>query len=196
MAAASPTHASLLDHVDLPALRAAAAGLGPPFGVLAACLVAGGALAHDPDEPDWADRDRLVPGDTAAAAALSAALLAAGHPGGVDPLPAHEAAPFAAGLAAASRLDGAIFRTWCVLGRDGLAHGATWEAARTGREAGLRTLTALVAADAEACADARAVFGAAGWRVATCRGDDPAEVLAALDHALAADRPSLVTARA
>jgi transketolase len=204
---------SLSDRADLASLRAAAARYEGRFATVAACLVAGGALEHDPDDPEWPDRDRLVVGDLAAAAALTAALAEAGHaqPGptdprpqggtapapaaaGLAPLPAWGALPHAVGLAAASRLDGGVFRTWCLLGPGAVDHGATWEAARTAAGARLDTLVALVAARSEAVAEALRVFDAAGWHVTSGRGDEPAELLGAFDLACAAAAPALVAA--
>jgi transketolase len=201
---------SLSDRADLPALRATAAGLDGPFATVAACLVAGGALEHDPGEPDWPDRDRVIAGEADAASALSA-LLSVDEPQvgaaadaldrsgvrateAIRVLPAWEALPLAVGLAAASRLDGGVFRTWCLLGATAVHHGATWEAARAAADVHLDTLVTVVAAPKDAAAEAARVLEAAGWQVTPARGDDPAELLGALDRALAAARPVLIAA--
>jgi transketolase N-terminal domain/subunit len=58
----------------------------------------------------------------------------------------------------------------------------------------LDTLVTVVAAPKDAAAEAARVLEAAGWQVTPARGDDPAELLGALDRALAAARPVLIAA--
>lgn len=192
---------SLLERADLRRLRAAAEH--GPGAIPVACLLQGGALAFDDDEPDWPERDRLILADGSAAAAASAridpaALAAALVPGGAGtrwaPAPAQTALAVAYGLAAAAHLAGGLWRTWCLLGDDAADAGGTWEAALAAGEAGMTDLTAVVVGRSPGAA-AR-LFAAAGWRVDEVEADDAAAVLAALDVVLqGASEPTAVLAR-
>lgn len=192
---------SLLDTVDVARVRhtAAAAG-GDVAGTAAlACLLVGGALQHDPDDPAWADRDRLVVGGGDLDAAAAAVFAAAGVPT-ADTAPRWlDAGPgalaVAYGLAAGSALDGGVWRAYAVLDAGACADGVVWEAACAA--AGARVpLTALVsAADRDAADRATGLFDSAGWPVSRVTTGDVVAVLADLDRALASAVPAVVVER-
>lgn len=166
---------SLLDEADLSAVRAAAGARPGAAGVVLACLLEGGALAHATDDPDWADRDRLVVGS----AALAAAVVEAGGPVAVDVVAGGGALGLAAGLAAASVLDGGVSRVFCLLGEDALDDGLLWEGALAATGP---TLVAVLLVGSAAEGRARALLEAAGWRTASASATEPLEVLGALDR--------------
>jgi transketolase N-terminal domain/subunit len=179
---------SLLERADLAALRRTAAARPGPFGPLVTCLAEGGALAADPADPEWADRDRLVVADDAAAQAVRAAFGAAGW---ICAAPG-EALATALGAAMAAELDGAVFRAWCLLGPDAVDDGFLWGPARAA--AVLRVPPVVVAVapghGARGLADC---MHAAGWAVHRAAATDVVALLGALDHALhPGDRPVLV----
>lgn len=168
---------SLLDEADLAAVRAAADARGGSLGVVTACLLEGGALAHAPDDPQWPDRDRLVVGS----AALRSALGEAGGPAAVALDGGGRALAVAVGLAAACALDGGVCRVFCLAEGDTIDDGLCWEAAMAAAWAG-PSLIAVLAVDAAGAETARGLFGAAGWRSATASASEPVEVLGALDR--------------
>ena len=176
---------SLLDTANLPALRDLARG--GPAPAIAAALIDSGLLQFDPDDPTWADRDRLVVGGESVVTALRHRLEAAGAP--LEPT-AHVAGPAATavalGAAVASSLRGGIWRTWCVLDEGACDEGRTWEGARAAAEAEVRALTALVAG-----VGSLKLWQACGWKTQTVPAEDPAWLLGALDHALT-DGPTAV----
>lgn len=175
---------SLLDTADVPALRSLARR-GPAIG-LAAALIDTGLLQFDPDDPAWADRDRLVVGGPAAVAAVRERLDSAGA--ALQPtahVAAGEALAVALGAAVAARLDGGIWRSWCVVDETVCDDGRTWEAARAAPD-DLPTLTVLAVGD-----DSEALWRACGWAVHVVPPDDPVWLLGALDQALSG-RPTAV----
>jgi transketolase N-terminal domain/subunit len=180
---------SLLDGVDLGALRQAGGG---GFAGLVAALVTGGAVQQDPDEPEWADRDRFVLGAPAAREAVRAAFAASpDHPdsGWVDAGEAGRALALAYGMAAASRLEGGTFTVHCLVDAAALDDGRTWEVLRSARASRVRVLRPYaVLPDDGADAFAR-MLRAAGWVVATADAGDVIEILGALDQARARREP-------
>lgn len=186
---------SLLDHVDLAAVRRAAARHDGPFATALACLVDGGVLTVDHDDPCWADRDRLVVGARSAVPAVAAwlgepvtdpttgaASWVGAEPGG--------ALAMAVGAATSAALDGGVLRAWCLLDDAAISDGAVVEAAALARRAGMAA-PALLAVVTPAGADHLAAqLAVAGWSGSRCLADDPAELLGALDHVLGArERP-------
>jgi len=101
-----------------------------------------------------------------------------------------DALALALGAALASRLDGSVWRSWCLLGEDAVDDGRLWEVATAAREARADMLTVLGAGTAAA-----ALWHACGWTVHTAPAGDPAWLLGALDHAVAAG-PAVVLATA
>ena len=178
---------SLLDDADLAAVRAAARRRGGAGAVPVACLVEGGALAHDPADLQWADRDRLLVAGTAWRAPVTAALADAGYPEGEGQVHVDggRGLAVAAGAAAVADLDGAGARVYCLLDADMIDDGLTWEGALAGANA--PALTAIVLVAASAVERARGLFATAGWRTAIGAADDPVEVLGAFDLAHADD---------
>lgn len=164
---------SLLDEADLSAVRAAAAERPGAAGIVVACLLEGGALAHAADDPDWPDRDRVV-----ASTSMAAALSDAGGPVPVAAIDGGRGLAVAAGLAAASAFDGGVSRTFWLAEGDATDDGAVWEAALAAGPG----LIAVLLVDAAGAARAQRLLGAAGWRCATGSADDPVEVLGALDR--------------
>ena len=169
---------SLLDRCDLAALRAAAARRGGRYSTLVTCLADTGALAFDPDDPTWTDRDRLLAGDVHAADAFRAAL----GPWGWWHAPPGQALAQAVGAANAAHLDGGAFRSWCVLGPGAAGDPLLPEAAAAGA-ATHAPVTAVVADGPSLVAVAR-LFTAAGWRADQVDARDPVALMSALDHAL------------
>ncbi len=178
---------SLLDDADLAAVRTAARRRGGVGAVPVACLMEGGALAHDPTDPQWADRDRLLVSGTSWRVAVTAALVDAGYTGGAGQVPVDggRGLAVAAGAAAVAELDGAGARVYCLLDADALDEGLTWEGALAGARA--PALTAIVLVAPSAVGRARRLFATAGWRTAVGAADDPVEVLGAFDLAHADD---------
>lgn len=184
---------SLLDRADLAALRAASRRGTGPWATIVACLLAPGVVLRDPADAGWPDRDRLVVGDPAAGEALERGLAAAGHEprtAWVDATGGYALA-LARGLAAASDLDGGIFRVWCLLGEGAFGDGPTWAAAA---DAPAGSLVLVTAAPAHGAARLARLLSTAGWRVGRARAGEPAEVLGGLDHALLGDRPGALVA--
>lgn len=178
---------SLLDAADVSTLRGLV-GKAPDVAI-AAALVDAGVLQFDPDDPMWGDRDRVFVGGRGVAAALRERLTAAG----ADPdavlleVPAGgDALALAFGAAAASRLDGGVWRAWCILDAEACDDGRIWEVAQSVPASGIVELTVLgVGTDSER------LWRACGWNVQRARFDDPVWLLGAVDHALAAP-PSVV----
>ena len=158
------------------ALRSIAqANSGHPGGSLSAAeivtaLYFGGVLKHDPDRPDWPDRDRFILSKGHGAPILYAALAERGyfpvdelptlrqvnsrlqgHPvQGITPGVEASTGSLGQGLsigighAIAGRLDGKLYRTWVVLGDGECQEGQVWEAAMAAPNYELDTLTAIV----------------------------------------------------
>jgi len=129
-----------------------------------------GVLRVRPDEPGWADRDRLILSKGHSAVSLYAVLARAGFmPEGLlqqfacplSPLGAHpnrrkvpgveantgalgHGLPFGVGCALAARMDGSSRRVFVVLGDGELQEGSNWEAAMLAGHRRLVQLTAVV----------------------------------------------------
>jgi transketolase len=129
-----------------------------------------GVLNLDPAQPQWADRDRFILSKGHCSAALYSVLakrgffevealktfmapLSAlnGHPNrrkvaGVEANtgPLGHGLPIGVGCAIASRLAGASWRTFVVLGDGELQEGSNWEAAMAAGHRGLSNLTAII----------------------------------------------------
>jgi transketolase len=151
-----------------------AAGVGHPGGDLSAAdiLVAlyFGTLRYDALRPDWPDRDRFVMSKGHCSAVLYATLATAGffdralldtymqpmsilngHPDrnkapGVEANtgPLGHGLPVAVGMALASKMDGASWRTYALTGDGELQEGSNWEAAMAAGHFGLDNLTVIV----------------------------------------------------
>jgi transketolase len=145
------------------------AGSGHPGGSLSVIdLVVAlffGRMRHDPQRPDWPDRDRLVLSKGHAVPALYAAMARAGyfpedrlvtlrkfgsplqgHPDRTQ-LPGIEAATgslgqglsIAAGMALGLRMSGSPARVYCILGDGEIQEGQVWEAAMAAPQLGQPT---------------------------------------------------------
>ena len=153
----------------------AEAGSGHPGGSLScadilAALYFGGVLDHDPERPDWEERDRFILAKGHAAPALYAALAQAGyipreelatlrklgsrlqgHPDS-NQVPGVEVSTgslgqglsIAAGAAAGLRLDGAPQTVFALLGDGECQEGQVWEAAMFAAHRKLDNLVAIV----------------------------------------------------
>jgi transketolase len=153
----------------------AAANSGHPGGSLSAveivtALYFGGVLRHDPQQPEWPDRDRFILSKGHGVPVLYAALAERGyfpvdelmtlrqvnsrlqgHPV-QGTLPGIEASTgslgqglsIGIGHALAARLDGKRFRTYVLLGDGECQEGQVWEAAMTAPNYELSSLTAIV----------------------------------------------------
>lgn len=126
-------------------------------------------LRHDPDDPDWPDRDRFLLSTGHYSIAMYAALAAAGYLN-VDELPTYglngsrlpmstfDVTPGveivggslghglgqAVGMALGLRLDGSPARVFCELSDGELDEGSTWESAMGGATFGCDNVVALV----------------------------------------------------
>jgi transketolase len=127
-------------------------------------------LRVDPEQPDWADRDRFVLSKGHTAGALYATLAAAGFfpaveldtfAGALSPLNGHpnrvkvpgvetntgplgHGLPISVGMAVAGRLAASSRHVYVVLGDGELQEGSNWEAAMTAGHRRLANLTAVV----------------------------------------------------
>ena len=140
-----------------------AAGSGHPGGSLSSVellttLYFGGAMQHDPANPKWADRDRLILSKGHAAPVLYSAMAEAGyvpkdklttlrklgsiyqgHPD-VRFIPQLDASTgslgegvsIALGMGLAAKLNGSPSRTYCILGDGEVQEGQVWESAMFG----------------------------------------------------------------
>lgn len=152
----------------------ATAGSGHPGGSLSAADIMAalyfGVMRHNPHDPRWRDRDRLVLSKGHAAPVLYAALAESGyfprellydlrkcasplqgHPDMAD-LPGVEASTgslgqglsIANGMARAGRLDGRTYRVYVLLGDGEVDEGQVWEAAMTASHYELDNMTAML----------------------------------------------------
>ena len=126
-------------------------------------------MRHDPENPDWPERDRLVLCKGHAAPALYATLARAGYFGlerlatlrrtgsilqghptrktpGVDVSTGSlgQGLSIANGMALAARLDGKGYRVFAILGDGECDEGQIWEAAMTAGHLGLANVTAII----------------------------------------------------
>ncbi len=152
----------------------AAAGSGHPGGSfsmaeIVGVLLFGGLLRHDPGNPDWEERDRLVLSKGHAAPGLFASLAVAGYfdESEMDTLrslgsrlqghpdlrcPGVEfcggslgiGLSFSVGAALAARLDGAAHRVYAIIGDGETDEGQVWEAAMAAAKYGTDNLTAIL----------------------------------------------------
>ena len=152
----------------------AEAGSGHPGGSLSAAdIVAAlyfGIMRHDPERPDWPERDRFVLSKGHAAPVLYAALAHAGYLGrdhlktlrklgsilqghpdakktpGVEVSTGSlgQGLAIANGIALGLRLDGNPARVFCLLGDGELQEGEVWEAAMFAPHHGLDSVVAIV----------------------------------------------------
>ncbi len=183
---------SLFDTADLADLRGRVSSPGSPELAVLRLLLASRAIAHDPADPGWADRDRVVLGGEAVSAAAEVAFAEAGYP---PSRPGHPTAGrtevgaralgVALGLAAATAMDGGVARVWCVLDAVAAADGVVWEAAASAAEVATGTLVAVAVGGPGAQR-----WASCGWTVHAAPVGDLPMVLGALDHALAATGPS------
>jgi len=152
----------------------ATAGSGHPGGSLSAADIVAALyfriLRHDPQNPQWSERDRFILSKGHAAPILYAALAEAGYfsvaelatlrrldsrlQGHTDRnlTPGVEMSAgslgiglsFAIGVALAARLDSKTYRTYALLGDGECEEGQTWEAALAAAHFNLDNLTAMV----------------------------------------------------
>ncbi len=152
----------------------AEAGSGHPGGSLSAAdIVAAlyfGIMRHDPQDPDWDERDRFVLSKGHAAPVLYAALAEAGYLGRdhlatlrklgsiLQGHPDSKKTPgveistgslgqglsVASGMALGLRIDGSTSRVFCLLGDGEIQEGQVWEAAMFAAHHRLSNLTAIV----------------------------------------------------
>jgi len=182
---------SLFETADLASLRTRMVHSSTAELAALRLLLGSGAVAHDPDDPGWADRDRVVLGGSAVCAAAEAAFVEAGYPPSRDGMPppgrteeGARALGVALGLATATAMDGRVARVWCVLDAGVTGDGAVWEAASAAAEVAPGTLLAVVVGGGGAR------WESCGWAVHAAPLDDVAWVVGALDQALAGSGPS------
>lgn len=209
----------------------AKAGSGHPGGSLSsadilACLYFD-VLSIDPARPEWPARDRFVLSKGHAAPVLYAALALRGyfpvqtlstlrqagsclqgHPHmratpGVDVSTGSlgQGLSMACGLAAAAKMDGAGWRTFCLLGDGETQEGQVWEAAEAAAHFRLDNLTALVDSNGLQIdgpvsqvmgVDQVARWRSFGWRVLEADGHSISDLLGAISAPAEAGRPSVV----
>ncbi|MDP2872284.1 MAG: transketolase [Bacillota bacterium] len=213
----------------------AQAGSGHPGGSLSsaeiiACLYFD-VLRLDPARPSWPERDRFVLSKGHAAPVLYAALALRGffprellatlrktgsclqgHPHmrttpGVEVSTGSlgQGLSMACGLAAAARIDGAGWRTWCLLGDGETQEGQVWEAAEAAAHFRLDNLVALVdnnglqidgPVSQVMAVDQVPRWQSFGWRVLEADGHSIPDLLAAMQAALAGSgRPAVIVCR-
>lgn len=213
----------------------ARAGSGHPGGSLSsaeilACLYFE-VLRVDPARPDWPERDRFVLSKGHAAPVLYAALALRGffpretlatlrqagsslqgHPHmratpGVDVSTGSlgQGLSMACGLAAAARIDGAGWRTYCLLGDGETQEGQVWEAAQAAAHFRLDNLTALVDSNGLQIdgpvsqvmgVDQVARWRAFGWRVLEADGHSVSDLLQSMQCAAGGrDQPAVIVCR-
>jgi transketolase len=209
------------------------AGSGHPGGTLSAADMVAALYLHKlrlrPEEPDWSDRDRFVLSKGHCIPIVYAALARLGffpeeqlwtlrkmgsplqgHPDRMR-CPGIEAATgslgqglsMAVGMAVAGRIDGASWRTYCMLGDGESQAGQLWEAAMFAGKHGLTNLVGILDQNQVQQSDkvvnildidpVTKKWESFGWRVIEIDGHDMAQVLDALDQADdARDRPTMI----
>lgn len=211
------------------------AGSGHPGGSLSCIdLVTAlyfGRMRHDPKNPGWADRDRFVLSKGHAVPALYAAMAEAGYFAKSEllklrqlgsPLQGHpvntllpgieaptgslgQGLSVAQGMALASKLDGAKFHVYCVLGDGESQEGQVWEAAMSAPKFGLDTLTVFLdynhgqidgpVKDVMDIEPVAAKWRAFNWNVLEIDGHDFPAILGAIDEARATKgKPTFIIA--
>jgi transketolase len=151
-----------------------AGGSGHPGGSLSAVEILAALflriMRHDPERPDWPDRDRFILSKAHAVPVLYAFLAEAGYISDeelssfrhlnsrlqghskMNSVPGVEMSggslgqglSFCVGQALAGRLDGRDYRVYCLLGDGEQDEGQVWEAAMSAAHYGLGNLTAIV----------------------------------------------------
>jgi len=209
------------------------AGSGHPGGTLSAADMVAALYLHKlrlrPEEPDWPDRDRFVLSKGHCIPIVYAALARLrffpeeqlwtlrkmgsplqGHPDRMR-CPGIEAATgslgqglsMAVGMAVAGKIDGASWRTFCMLGDGESQAGQLWEAAMFAGKHGLTNLVGILDQNQVQQSDkvvnildidpVTKKWESFGWRVIEIDGHDMAQVLDALDEADdARDRPTMI----
>ncbi len=153
-------------------VRAKGGHLGGAFSVLEILVVLymGGILRHNPNRPEWEDRDRLILSKGHSCMALYNILartgyfpdeildkycevdgILAGHPEH-DMVPGVEATtgslghglPISVGLAMGAKLAGKDWKVYCVLGDGECNEGSVWEALMAGSQLKLDNLVAII----------------------------------------------------
>lgn len=152
----------------------AAANSGHPGGSLSAVEIFValyfGVARHDPQRPDWPDRDRIILSKGHATPVIYSALAEAGYfsvdeletfrslgsrlqghvttgtPPGIENTAGSlgQGLPFGIGQALAARMDNKDYHVYCVLGDGELNEGSVWEAAMTASQYHLDNVTAIV----------------------------------------------------
>lgn len=189
-------------------------------------------MRWDPENPGWPERDRFIISKGHGVPVLYAAFAEAGaipreeilslrktgsrlqgHPDPVR-LPALEAATgslgqglsIALGLAMAAKLDGASWRTFCLLGDGEIQEGQVWEAAMSAPKFEVDNLCAIVdnnkiqqtdtvAEQLPTLNPIEAKWEAFGWNVVACDGHDLRDVFRALDDfESTTGRPTVIVA--
>lgn len=190
-------------------------------------------LRHDPKNPGWAERDRFVLSKGHAVPAVYAVMAEAGYLSREElptlrqlgsRLQGHPVASFvqapgveantgslgqglsvAQGMALAARLEGASWRTYCMLGDGEMQEGQVWEALMSAPMFGLDNLTAILdynkgqidgptneVMNLEPIADKLAAFG---WNVLHVDGHDVGAFLQAIEQAKATrGKPTFIIA--
>ena len=153
------------------------AGSGHPGGSLSmveilVTLFYGGVLRHDPKNPDWSDRDRLILSKGHGCPALYVLLARRGYFAREllwtlrklgSPLQGHphrglagietssgslgQGLSIATGIALAARLDQKQYRVYCILGDGEIEEGQIWESAMTAAHYHVDTLCAILDAN-------------------------------------------------
>lgn len=209
------------------------AGSGHPGGTLSAADMIAALFFHKlrlrPDEPAWPDRDRFVlsKGHCIPIVYVAMAKLGyfpeeelktlrdlgsrlQGHPDRTR-LPGIEASTgslgqglsVAVGMALAGRIDGAVWRVFCMMGDGESQAGQIWEAAMFAGRHGLDNLCGILdynqvqqtgtVADRLDIEPVVAKWRAFNWHVREIDGHDIAQILEALDEAeVVHDRPTLI----
>jgi transketolase len=210
-----------------------AAGSGHPGGTLSAAEMVAALYFHvlrvRPEEPDWPDRDRFVLSKGHCIPIVYAALAKRGFFDGSQvmtlrkfgsPLQGHpdrvrcpgieastgslgQGLSIAVGMALAARLDGASWRTFCMMGDGETQAGQIWEAAMLAGKERLSNLIGILDSNQVQQSDlvkrivdlepVVAKWRSFNWHVREIDGHDMGQVLDALEEAdMVGDRPALI----
>jgi transketolase len=211
--------------------RAKASHLGSCLSMADILAVLYGQVMHyDPARPDWTERDRLLVSKGHAAAITYAVLAESGffpvseletYTGNGSRLAGHvtktvpgvelstgslgHGLPVATGMALAAKLDGASWRSFCILSDGELDEGSNWEAIQYAQHARLDNLTAIVdynkiqsfgtVAEVSDLHPLNDKFRAFNWGVHEIDGHDHDALIAALTAPpVLPDRPNVIIA--
>lgn len=192
----------------------------------------GGILRYKADQPAWPDRDRFLLSKGHCTPGLYATMARAGYfpseelmtfrklgsrlQGHTDrtALPGIELSAgslgqglsVGVGMALAARMDGAAWRTYCLMGDGEQNAGQVWEAAMAAGKYGLGNLCAIVDAnqvqqtgltkDIMTLEPLAARYETFGWNAVEIDGHDYDQILRAFDEAsTTADKPTVIVAR-